>query len=168
MMESEGAPHQELHMRWSGSSSGITFKNWAVFLGRKKVITFSGGPRTTVKSTWGPPKLSQSTPIHVKRTPSKQTTKVTISSDLVGQTASGGPSYIQVRHAGADFRGPGALKHQSKSQKPKKRIILSPLSDLLQTLWTPPKGVDRTCPKGVDRTCPLETCSYCPLLISPD
>ena len=65
---------------------------------------------------------------------SKQTTKVTISSDLVGQTASGGPSYIQVRHAGADFLGPGAQKHQFKDQKPKKRIILSPLSDPLQTL----------------------------------
>ena len=53
----------------------------------------------------------------ITRTPSKQTTKVTISSDLVGQTASGGPSYIQVRHAGADFQGPGAQKHQFKDQK---------------------------------------------------
>ena len=63
------------------------------------------------------------------RIPSKQTTKVTISSDLVDQTASGGPSYIQVRHAGADFLGPGAQKHQFKSHKRKKWIILSPLSD---------------------------------------
>ena len=68
------------------------------------------------------------------RTPSKQTTKVTISSDLVGQTASGGPSYIQVKHAGADFQGPGAQKHQFKDQKLKKRVILSPLSDPLQIL----------------------------------
>ena len=66
------------------------------------------------------------------RTPSKQITKVTNSSLLVGQTASGPPSYIQVRHPGADFRGPGAQKDQSKSQKQKKRVILSPLSDLLQ------------------------------------
>ena len=48
---------------------------------------------------------------------------MTISSDLVGQTASGGPSYIQVRHAGADFQGPGAQKHQFKSQKPKQVIL---------------------------------------------
>ena len=59
---------------------------------------------------------------------------MTISSDPVGQTASGPRSYIQVRHAGADFQGPGAQKHQFKNQKPKKRDILSPLSDLLQTL----------------------------------
>ena len=65
---------------------------------------------------------------------SKQITKVTNSSLLVGQTASGPPSYIQVRHAGADFQGPGAQKHQFKDQKPKKQVILSPLSDLLQTL----------------------------------
>ena len=54
------------------------------------------------------------------RTPSKQITKVTNSSLLVGQTASGPPSYIQVRHAGADFQGPGAQKHQFKDQKQKK------------------------------------------------
>ena len=65
---------------------------------------------------------------------SKQITKVTNSSLLVGQTASGPPSYIQVRHPGADFRGPGVQKHQFKDQKPPKRVILSPLSDLLQTL----------------------------------
>ena len=63
------------------------------------------------------------------RTPSKQITKVTISNLLVGQTASGPPSYIQVRHPGSDFRGPGAQKHHFRDQKPKKRVILSPLSD---------------------------------------
>ena len=56
---------------------------------------------------------------------------MTNSSLLVGQTASGPPSYIQVRPPGADFQGPGAQKHKFKDQK---RVILSPLSDLLQTL----------------------------------
>ena len=37
---------------------------------------------------------------------------------ISGITLLGGPSYIQVRHAGADFLGHGAQKHQFKSQKP--------------------------------------------------
>ena len=48
-----------------------------------------------------------------------QITKVTNSSLLVGQTASGPPSYIQVGAPGADFLGPGAQKHQFKDQTPK-------------------------------------------------
>ena len=83
----------------------------------------------SVASAWLGPRLEQTTCFLLH-----QITKVTNSSLLVGQTASGPPSYIQVRHAGADFLGPGAQKHQFKDQKPKKRIILSPLSDLLQTL----------------------------------
>ena len=67
---------------------------------------------------------------------SKEITKVTNSSLLVGQAASGPPSYIQVRPPGADFRGPGAQKHQFKDQKQEKRLILSPPSDLLQTLYS--------------------------------
>ena len=91
------------------SSSRTTLK--MVFLRYKKLL---GGYSDPLRASEGP--------------------KVTNSSLLVGQTASGPPSYIQVKPPGADFRGPGAQKHQFKDQKQEKRNILSPLSDLLQTL----------------------------------
>ena len=55
---------------------------------------------------------------------SKQIKKVPNSSRLVGQTASGPPSYIQVGPPGSDFHGPGPQKIEFKSQTPQKLIIL--------------------------------------------
>ena len=91
------------------------------------VVKNRGSRGTTIKICFEKPGI-------IIRTSSKQTTKVTISSDLVGQTASGPPSYIQVRHAGADFLGPGAQKHQFKIQKRKKTDHLEPPLRPPQTL----------------------------------
>ena len=55
---------------------------------------------------------------------SLQITKVSSSSSLGGQNASGPPSYIQVGPPGSDFRGPGAQKIEFKAQNHQKLIIL--------------------------------------------